>query len=200
MSQQINLYKLDNNKFPIDFTFQYAFILFAIFGAALLVITTVDMVRHMNIKKEFSILDKEQQKKVEKLQNIAGKIPQEQDREQIVAEIKLYESEKKSKQEILALLETAQSSKIPGFSGYLESLAKEAVPGLWFTRFNFKDNGNSLSFYGRTLKPEFVPQLISGLSSESLFRGKMFQSFRISMDEKTGELSFVLETRASEQP
>ena len=200
MNQQINLYQVEKKKVSLDFTFRYACFIFAAFGGLLLILTTSDVIKHLIIRKEFKVLDKEQREKSSKLQTIAGKVPQEQDRNVIIEQIKGYEAEKQSKQEILSLLAAAQSAKVSGFGSYFESLARGAVPGLWITTFSFKENGSNLSFHGKTLKPELVPRLISALGAEPVFSGRSFQSFRINLNEKTNELSFVLETNPATQP
>ncbi len=200
MSQQINLYQVEKQKFKIRFEFKEAVVLFSVFFSIIFITTTIDMVKHLTIKKEYSVLDKEQQAKSQKLQVISGQMPEEQTRNDIVAQIKKYQDDKQSKLEILGQLAVAQSGKNINFSDYFVSLAKRAVTGLWLTSFSIKDSGGNLSIEGITLKPDYVPLLISGLSSEAVFSGKTFQLFKISTDDKTNQIGFELETKAVDEP
>jgi len=193
MKQQINLYQKEKKQWALDLTFQYMVWFFGLFFALLLIVSTYDIIQHLSAKKEFDILSKEQAEKNKKLLTISGQMPEEKTRDQLLAEIKKYETEKQTKQEILSVL-AAQTNKISGFSAYFESFSRQAMPGLWLTRFSFKDNGASLSLEGGTLKPEYVPQLITNLGAEAVFKGKTFQLFKIFLDEKTKQIDFVLET------
>jgi hypothetical protein len=175
------------------------FVCGAIFSV-LFAITSVDLYKHLTIRKELNILGREQMEKNQKLQAIAGQIPEEQTRNQILSEIKNEENEKKEKEEMLSLLINAQSNKIGGFSGYFESLAKGFVDGLWLTDINLRENGDSFSLTGKALRPELVPELIAKLGNEEIFKGKSFQVFKMLLDEKTKQIDFILETRPIQTP
>jgi hypothetical protein len=200
MKQEINLYQVEKQRFKFRLNFKEASYGFIAFFVVIFLITAVDLMRHFMITKEYSTLDKEQQAKSQKLQVIAGNMPEEKTRNEIVNEVKNYQDQNQSKTTILGLLASATSSKTTHYSDYLEALARKAIPGLWLTNIGIRDNGNDLSIEGKTLSPQYVPLLISGLGGESVFKGKTFEVFKISTDEKTGEISFNLETKASLQP
>ncbi len=200
MKQQINLYQIEKKKRTFQFTFQHMLILFGSFLSVLLVITGVNLFKHLTIKKELSVLGKEQMAKSQKLQVIAGQVPEEQTRNQILAEINRYQTEKQEKEDVLSLLISAQTKKIDGFSGFFESLARGAADGIWLTHFVFKDGGDYMSLEGKALRPDSVTKLISGLSQEEVFKGRSFELFKVSLDEKTRQVDFVLETRNDAQP
>lgn len=200
MKQEINLYQVEKQRFKFRLNFKEASYVFGAFFTVIFLVTAVDLTKHFMIKKEYTTLDKEQQAKSQKLQVIAGNMPQEKTRNQIVNEVKDYQDQNQSKTTILGLLANAISSKSTPYSDYLEALARKAVPGLWITNIGIKGNGNDLSIQGKTLSPQYVPLLISRLGGESVFKGKSFEVFKISTDEKTGEISFNLETKASLQP
>ncbi len=200
MTQQINLYQIQKKKFVLDFTFQYFLWVFWGFCGILVLITSVNLYEHLTIKKELTNLDKEQLAKTQKLQVISGKIPEVQTRDQIEAEIKKYEIDRQEKQEVVTMLDSALANQFNGFAGYFESLAKEAVEGIWLTKITFKDNGNYIGLEGKTINTELVPKLIAGLGTEPVFKGKTFQLFKVVTDEKTHEIDFDLETKTYEQP
>jgi len=200
MKQQINLYQIEKKKVSLQFTFQYMLVLLGAFLAVLFVITGVNVFKHVTIKKELTALGKEQMAKSQKLSNIAGQVPEEQTRNQILAEINKYETERKEKEELLSLLIEAQTRKIDGFSGFFESLARGSTDGIWLTHFMFKDGGDYISLEGKALGPESVTKLIAGLSKETVFIGKSFNLFKVSLDEKTRQIDFALETKDYAQP
>ena len=202
LKQQINLYQVKKEKKKLEFTFQYMLILFGGFLSVLLLITAVNLYKHLTIKKELTVLSKEQLAKNQKLQVIANQVPEEQTRNQIIAEINKYQAEKQEKEEVLQLLINAQVKKIDGFSDFFESLARgvSETSGIWLTHFTFKEGGDYMSLEGKALKPDSVTRFIAGLSKEAPFKGKSFELFKVSLDEKTRQIEFVLETRNYEQP
>ncbi|HXH54474.1 MAG TPA: PilN domain-containing protein [Gammaproteobacteria bacterium] len=199
MKQQINLYQVEKRKWVLDLTFQYLVWGGLAFLGILLIITANATFKNFSVKRELTQLQKEQMGKSKALQMIAGQIPEERTREQLVNEIKKYESEKQVKQEILNLL-AAKSGRDKGFSSYLEALSAKTLPGLWFTKLSFKENSNVILLEGSATKPEYVPNLITGLSNDSAFSGKNFQLFKASLNEKTEQIDFVLETKSVKQP
>jgi Tfp pilus assembly protein PilN len=194
MNQHINLYQKEKKKWMADFTFQYMVWFFGAFLGLLVIVSAYDVIQYLYAQKALDTLNKEQADKNKKLLAISGQVPEERTREQLLSEIKKYETEKQTKQEIISVL-AAQTNQISGFSEYFDSLSKQVMPGLWLTGFSFKDNGASLSLEGSTLKPEYVPQLITKLSAEPAFKGKTFHLFKISLDEKTKRINFILETK-----
>lgn len=199
MKQQINLYQVEKRKWVLDLTFQYMVWGLLAFLGVLLIITTITTIKHFSSKGELTQLEKEQMGKAKALQTIAGQVPEARTREQLVNEIKKYETEKQTKQEILASL-AAEVGHDNGFSAYLEALSNKTISGLWFTKLSFKENGNVISLEGKALKPEYVPNLITGLSKDPAFEGKKFQLFKESLDDKTQRIDFVLETKSVKQP
>lgn len=199
MKQQINLYQVEKRKWAMDLTFQYLVWALLAFLGILLTITVGVSIKHFSAKNELTQLEKEQAGKSKALQTIASQVPEERTREQLMNEIKKYEMEKQAKQEVLDSL-AANSGHDNEFSGYLDALATKTISGLWFTKLNFKENGNVILLEGSTTKAEYVPNLITGLSKDPAFGGKKFELFKISQDEKTQQINFVLETKSAKQP
>lgn len=197
MKQEVNLYQVEKKRFKFSFNFRETTLIFAAFFSVLFVVTTVNLVNHYIVEREYNTLDKEQQAKAQKLQVIAGSVPKEKTRNEIIEEVKNYEEQNRLKTNILGVLADAVATTTKPYSEYLDALARRTVPGLWLTHFSIKDEGNNLSFEGKTLNPEYVPMLIAGLGNESVFSNKTFQLFKIATDEKTGDIEFDLETKAS---
>lgn len=199
MKQQINLYQIEKQKWIFNITFQHLILAGAAFLGILCMITLYEAFHHFSVQDQLAQLQKDQINKTKSLQKIAGQMPEERTREQLINELKKYESEKQIKQEILALLAT-NSLRNKGFSAYLETLSTKTSAGLWFTKLRFQENGNFILLEGSAVKPEYVPTLITDLGSESAFSGKQFELFKVSRDEKTEKINFVIETKATKQP
>jgi len=199
MSQQINLYQVEKKVFKLSFNFKQCVYFFWGFLVILILVSSVDLIQHFLLKRTYHVLGKEQKSKTEKLQNIAGQMPAEQTRNAIMNEIKLYETQRKEKSDIISLLSSGKNAENNGFSRYLEALAKKAVPGLWLTNFSIKGNGETLALSGMANNPEYIPILIAALSDESVFQGKTFGVFKISTDAKTQAMIFDLETKRKEE-
>ncbi len=199
MKQQINLYQIEKQKWIFNITFQYLILVCALFLGILFMITLYEAVHHFSMRDQLTQLQKDQMHKSKALQTIAGQVPEERTREQLVNEIKRYEDEKQAKKEILALLET-NSLRNKGFSDYMEALSTKTSLGLWFTKLRFQENDNVILLEGSAVKAEYVPTLITDLGGESVFSGKQFELFKISRDEKTEKINFVIATKAATQP
>lgn len=199
MKQEINLYQVDKKKWIIDLTFEYLIWGLLGFLGILLIVTLSATFNHFSVKGQLTQLEKEQEGKSKALQTIAGQVPAERTREQLMNDIKKYQDQKQAKQEILnSLAETIGADK--GFTGFLDALATKTRLGLWFTKLSFRENGNFISLQGHSLKPEYVPTLITGLSNDPAFSGKKFILFKEALDDKTQQIDFVLETKSAEKP
>jgi hypothetical protein len=75
----------------------------------------------------------------------------------------------------------------------MASLSRKTVPGLWLTRMDFNTYDAHYTLEGKTLEPDLIPKFMEGLSKESIFSGKTFQVFKVSIDKRKG-LNFLLET------
>lgn len=196
MKQNINLYKTEKKGLVAQFTSREMIWILSGFLTILFLITTVNLYKHFVIKKQLNILDKEKLEQSQKLQEMAGQIPEEQTRNQLIAEIKKMTTEKKDKEEILDLLLTAQVRKINGYAGFFDALARGTVSGLWLTEFGFKEGGDYVYLKGESLKAEYVPKMIEKLSAEPVFQGKTFELFDLALNEKTKRFDFVLQTES----
>jgi Tfp pilus assembly protein PilN len=199
MKQKINLYQVEKRKWVLGLTFQYLVWGVLAFLGILFIVTMDITIKHFSVKNALTQLQKEQAGKSKALQSISGQMPEERTREQLVNEIKKYETEKKAKQEILDSL-AANSGNDNGFSGYLEVLSLKTRAELWFTKLSFTENGNVILLEGSATKPEYVPNLIIGLSDAPAFAGKKFQLFKELLDEKTQQVDFVIETKMAKKP
>jgi Tfp pilus assembly protein PilN len=66
-----------------------------------------------------------------------------------------------------------------GVSALLEVLARQAVDGLWITRFEVADGGRQLTISGRATRPDLVTDFIARLKREPLLAGKSFAALHV---------------------
>lgn len=197
MIQKINLYQVEKKRISFAFTFHQASWILGIFFLGLSLITVYDLVKHFLIRKELKVLDSEQLAKAKKLQVIAGKVPEERTRNQIMTDIKQYENEKKEKEEIISLLSAEEHSVIDELSAYFEAVSRRTIAGIWLTSLQFQNNGDQVTLKGQALSAEYVPEFVAALSLEPKFKGKSFEIFRVILDEDKKKVDFVLQTKAT---
>ncbi len=195
MQQQINLYQLKKEKKKFDIKFEEILHVFGVYLIGLALITAFDTYGYFKIRKEEEALTRLHEEQSKRLEAVSSKVPKEHTRKQIVAQIEKYDGQIKDKKKILSMLSQAKSTQIEGYSSYMEALASMSVRGLWLTEFVFKNNGGYLLLEGRTMDPELIPTLISNLSGSNDFSGKKFEVFKMSLDEETKQVDFILETK-----
>ena len=199
MKQQINLYQVEKQKWIFNLSFQYLAWGSLVFLLLLLIMTSNGAFKHFSLQRELTQLQKAEKLKSKKLALMTSQIPEEGIVKKLVEELKKYETEKQLKQDILDTL-AAKSAENKGFSDYLEALSLKTMPGLWFTKLSFQENGKLILLEGSATNPEYVPNLIMALSSQPGFSGKNFQLFKESFNEKTNQIDFVLETKSAKKP
>jgi len=78
-----------------------------------------------------------------------------------------------------------------GFSGHLDGLAANAVPGLWLTEIQLLEGGTKIHLAGMTVDPVLVPQFLKNLGHGEEFAGHRFDAFELATDE-TNALRFTI--------
>lgn len=198
MLQQINLYRPEKKKKEFDLRFEQLISVFQIYLLGLGLLTAYDSYIYYSDKQQAEALTKLHSERAKQLEAIAKKVPKEQTRQQIINKIEQYQKEIQGKERIYSMLAMTQKSRISGYASYLESLAKLTVQGLWITEFVFKNNGQYMLLEGKAVEPNLVPELISSLSASKDFSGKTFEVFKLSLDEESKHIEFILETKVAE--
>ena len=119
---------------------------------------------------------------------------------QLAARRDELEAETQAKRGVLAVLKRRNLGAGGSFADYLEGLARQRLPDLWFSRVEVADGGAKVVLAGSTLKPEQLPQFLQRLSAEAPFRGLEFTS--LSMDRPKDDprrVDFVLRTEPEEE-
>lgn len=118
------------------------------------------------------------------LEALNNKKKAEENNPELKAELAYLEASVKFRRQLIASIDPNAQQESNGFAEHLNGLARQQVPGLWFTEVNLSKRGEHMALYGYTQKPEFVPQYLQKLSAEDVFAGKQFNVLRMSQAEK----------------
>jgi len=194
MKQNINLYPFTQVDETPLLSCAHMLKIILMFLTLLLYLTIYQTYRYFSTIKEVEQLKNHNVELDQKVKLLESNLMTPQTREDMIKKISLLEMEHQVKQEVFSTLMKIQSTQSVGFSRYLKALYAQAVPGLWLTNFKFSGDGRYIALEGVAVRAEKVPQFIEGLSKESVFSGKMFQVFKLSVDPKTRHIRFILQT------
>ncbi len=180
MSQQINLYDPLFRKRGFSFTSATAMLYgigIAIAAAALAAAYQDHKLREVSQQaRSVESALKEAQAQRDKL--AAEQVTRKPD-PRLGDEIAALSEKLKSRQEVIAALQSGAVGTQGGFSDYLRAFSQQSVSGLWLTSFNIASGGNDLSISGRALSADLVPNYLKRLNQETIMQGRQFAALRI---------------------
>jgi len=109
----------------------------------------------------------------------------------------------KAKENMMNSLGLQSENTFKGFSPYMLALGKQHVKGLWLTDFHVSEVKQELILMGKMRRAELLPRYLKGLSTENVFQGRTFNSFRIAEVEKSQQrnvLDFIVTTHEEVKP
>jgi len=110
-------------------------------------------------------------------------------------EVDTFKTDIVIKQQVLKALSGQSFGNTSGFSQYFRGLAKQNVAGLWLTKLNITSGGKEIGISGSAFRPELVPDFLSNLSSERIFQGTNFQTFRVKREDNPVRVDFYIDTQ-----
>lgn len=135
------------------------------------------------------------QQKIKQLEQTSQKFKPKRKSRLLQAELEKLQQQKLAKQKILSTISDQVFGNSNGFASHLEGLARRNVDGLWLTSVNIMDGGKHIGLKGSSLEPEMVPIFLQRLSSEEVFKGTEFSSFKMERKKKEHKtVDFVLST------
>lgn len=194
--QQINLYQPEIKKEEDQFSFSQMtrYWLWLLIGLVLL--TFIETYRHYSSQAELKKLAKVKEEVNKQLSLTAKEAAITGSKEELQKEIESLQKKQALENAMIEKLKQVETGAGTGFSKYLNALSEQTVIGVWLTGFSLKDRGQVVTLEGRATAPVLVPQMIANLSQEDVFKGKTFQVFKLSIDEKTSEVNFVLQGKS----
>lgn len=96
------------------------------------------------------------------------------------AEAGRLESVIKSREELLAKLDSGDLGNSAGMSPYFAAFAQQALAGVWLTGVSIGGGGNDLQVRGRALAPDLLPAYLRSLSRSEVMRGRQVIALQLS--------------------
>lgn len=120
------------------------------------------------------------------------------ERETPTGELERLRAELAAKRRLLDYLEEGPLAATPGFSAYLDGLARHVVSGLWLERVEIDAGGDGLRLDGHARAPKHVPAFVAALGGSDAFRGQRFRTVALERPEDdAGRIAFTLASQAA---
>lgn len=125
-----------------------------------------------NAQRELDMVEAEIRPVREQLSQMQAGMGAEQANAALREQITRASAQLQSRQKIQSALQRGELGSTQGFSGVLESLARQTVPGAWLTGIRLEQGGQAFVLTGRTLNAEAVASMVLALHNESSFKGR----------------------------
>ena len=195
--QHLNLYnELDRAVEPPFSGRQQLWIVSVVFVVMILAYGVL-LIGSQSLQSELDELAGRQQTISEQLDTLRARKAKLERENNLDGEIALLESDIQFRRQLLASIDPNSQKIEAGFAGHLEGLARQNINGMWLTEIQLQQGGQELALMGRTRAPEFVPRYLQNLATESIFSGRQFRVFKMSIPEGENNL-LDFELRATE--
>lgn len=180
MSQQINLF---NPRFQRQKNYFSTVVLASALGGMLLVVVVASLV----VSRQTAALTDEAAlvkadlgaRETRKTSVTAAFVPRRKS-EILQQEVDQAGLHLRNLQQVAGLLEQGKPGDTPGYSAYLQALARKRIDGLWLTGVTIHGSGDAIGLQGRALKAGLLPGYLDGLAGEAVLRGKSFGRLEVS--------------------
>jgi Tfp pilus assembly protein PilN len=116
----------------------------------------------------------------EEVKRIAGTLSARKASPEALERVQRREAEVTARARVLERLQRGDLGSRDGHSALLQSLARNAVPGLWLTAITVQGAANDVLLEGRTADPGFLPEYLARLGRDDPLRGHAFNALRVS--------------------
>jgi hypothetical protein len=112
---------------------------------------------------------------------------------QLLAEIEQWQKSVNEAAQTLQLLAGNETILKQGFSFYLQSLAMQSNPEIWFTAIHVDGHKGEMKLEGSTFKPQQIPFTLEQLQDKPALKGLKFAKLVMKQSEKVpGQIDFTL--------
>lgn len=115
----------------------------------------------------------------EEVKRIAGTLSARKASPEALERVRTREAEVTARARVLERLQRGDLGSRDGHSALLQSLARNAVPGLWLTGITVQGAANDVLLEGRTADPAFVPEYLARLGRDDPLRGHAFNALQV---------------------
>ncbi len=95
------------------------------------------------------------------------------------ARVEESEAGLQARSQVLERLRRGDLGSRDGHSALLQSLARNAVPGLWLTAITVKGAGSDVLLVGRTADPALLPEYLARLGKDAPLQGHAFNALEV---------------------
>lgn len=81
--------------------------------------------------------------------------------------------------EVLDYLNRRMGTDAVSYADYLRGFARQGMPGLWLTGFEYRSADGGMEIAGRLTEPSLLPEYIRRLNREPAFQGRAFAALRL---------------------
>lgn len=185
MTQEINLYQVEEEQEEVLLSFRQIMKAAGGFGCILLFISAFMTYAALNQDSEISSLKSQERALKKGIAKVKQATPKDETREKLKEEIAKLEKIKLIKQEMLNTLSRLQNSESYGYSRFMDALYRYTVTGIWFTNINVYGDGVRVALQGQTKNTDLIPILLKRLSYDDAFKGKTFEDFKVELEKDT---------------
>jgi MSHA biogenesis protein MshI len=101
---------------------------------------------------------------------------------------------------VRAALDSGRTGSATGYADHLLALSRQTHPGVWLTRFEVAQDGQSIELVGRMTNAALLPDYLRRLKNEPLFAGHTYAQLNLrAVDSDAGarEVEFALRSTPS---
>ncbi len=115
----------------------------------------------------------------EEVKRIAGTLSARKASPEALERVRTREAEVTARARVLERLQRGDLGSRDGHSALLQSLARNAVPGLWLTGITVQGAASDVLLEGRTADPGFLPEYLARLGRDEPLRGHAFNALQV---------------------
>jgi Tfp pilus assembly protein PilN len=204
VTQQINLYQQEFRREEKKYSFRTLTQAVAIMAVAIVLIYGVLAWRINTMRTEVEAVEARQEVVTRQLEDAKQKFATRPKDEQLESRVLRLERVVAARNRVREAMQRGMFTNISGYSGYLTSLARQHLSGMWLTDIYVSGGGDEVRLMGRSREPELVPRFIQRLAKEQGFentRFTVFQMNRPELDKQAASyVEFVVRTTGAPEP
>ncbi len=204
MKQQINLHQPIFRKQRALFSAQIVLRVCLIWVIGLGLIYALSVWRHGVLSSTRSNLEQQRDAASIRLQELLTQQVAPSQSAELEAELKRLKSEQAQKQGVVQVLARGNFGVTTGFARQMHTLADRRTYGVWLTRINLANGGQSVMLEGAALHEDLLPEFLerlAGRAGEARFAGGRFSQFVLDRPQGDAAIRFQLHSEpARENP
>lgn len=196
MRQEVNLYREEfreqHEVLSLKQGGQYLLVLVVV----LALISVYGGWKNRQLEREVAAAEQSRAELLARVQELSEAVGSRGVNGELSTQLDRHREELDARRAVLAFLEDSEAGNETGFSEFLIGIASAHDPGMRITAVEISAGGGDIRLAGEVVDAEAVPLFFQRLAGEGIFRGKSFQTVRISSEDNDGLLAFSAATGA----